>query len=226
MRCPARIKSSVAARASSFHDFVSRKQILTRSPVNRQLAITGKSHPRMLAWRATPLTAGRPGKAVCWPRTYALLRRRGLGDHTALPPPRHGEATCGSCPSPVATPFWRNRISAESSADTNTAMVLTAHLSLTGVMTESGLSGSTAWHNGCARMHFKSASDDDTTPVLGLKKNNYGPVSKSSAALARRRLGRSTRRRGCPIPLQRRFQRVPTPSIGVCTHTRQDFDPR
>src|SRR5262245_48484047 len=50
-----------------------------------------------------------------------------------------------------------------------------------GIRSDTGLSGSTGWHNSVrARMYFKPAPGDDTSlRVLEVKKNNYGPVSES-----------------------------------------------
>jgi RecA-family ATPase len=62
--------------------------------------------------------------------------------------------------------------------DTNSAVVISAHPSLTGIATDTGLSGSTAWHNSVrARMYFKVAADG--MRVLEFRKNNYGPVSET-----------------------------------------------
>jgi RecA-family ATPase len=60
------------------------------------------------------------------------------------------------------------------------AVVMIAHPSLTGISSDTGLSGSTAWHNSVrARMYFKTAPGDDTAlRVLEVKKNNYGPVTE------------------------------------------------
>ncbi len=64
--------------------------------------------------------------------------------------------------------------------DAESAVVVAAHPSLTGITSDSGLSGSTGWHNGPrARMYFKSAGDDPALRVLEVKKNNYGPVSEN-----------------------------------------------
>jgi RecA-family ATPase len=59
------------------------------------------------------------------------------------------------------------------------AVVIAAHPSLTGIATDTGLSGSTGWHNSVrARMYFKPAPGDDTSlRVLETKKSNYGPVT-------------------------------------------------
>jgi RecA-family ATPase len=65
--------------------------------------------------------------------------------------------------------------------DAGAAVVIAAHPSLTGITTDSGLSGSTGWHNSVrARMYFKPAPGDDTAlRVLEVKKNNYGPVNET-----------------------------------------------
>jgi RecA-family ATPase len=65
--------------------------------------------------------------------------------------------------------------------DTDSAVVMAAHPSLTGISTDTGLSGSTGWHNSVrARMYFKPAPGEDTAlRVLEVKKNNYGPVNES-----------------------------------------------
>ena len=61
------------------------------------------------------------------------------------------------------------------------AVVMVAHPSLTGIATDTGLSGNTAWHNSVrARMYFKTAPGDDASlRVLEVKKNNYGPQSEN-----------------------------------------------
>jgi RecA-family ATPase len=61
------------------------------------------------------------------------------------------------------------------------AVVMVAHPSLTGIATDTGLSGNTAWHNSVrARMYFKTAPGEDAAlRVLEVKKNNYGPVTES-----------------------------------------------
>lgn len=65
--------------------------------------------------------------------------------------------------------------------DTDAAVILSAHPSLTGISSDSGLSGSTAWHNSVrARMYFKRASDEDKElRVLEVRKNNYGPEAEN-----------------------------------------------
>jgi RecA-family ATPase len=65
--------------------------------------------------------------------------------------------------------------------DANSAVVMSSHPSLTGISTDTGLSGNTGWHNSVrARMYFKPAPGDDTAlRVLEMKKNNYGPVSEN-----------------------------------------------
>jgi RecA-family ATPase len=64
--------------------------------------------------------------------------------------------------------------------DTNSAVVISAHPSLTGITTDTGLSGSTAWHNSVrARMYFKVAPGNSALHVLEFRKNNYGPVSET-----------------------------------------------
>jgi RecA-family ATPase len=65
--------------------------------------------------------------------------------------------------------------------DADAAVVMVAHPSLTGIASDTGLSGTTAWHNSVrARMYFKPAPGDDSAlRVLEVKKNNYGPVSES-----------------------------------------------
>jgi RecA-family ATPase len=66
----------------------------------------------------------------------------------------------------------------------NGAVVLVSHPSLTGLNTDSGLSGSTAWHNSVrARFYMKSVKPeegqqpDTDLREITFKKNNYGPVS-------------------------------------------------
>jgi RecA-family ATPase len=58
------------------------------------------------------------------------------------------------------------------------AVVISAHPSLTGISTDTGLSGSTSWHASVrARLYFKPAVDveDSELRVLEVRKNNYGP---------------------------------------------------
>jgi RecA-family ATPase len=59
------------------------------------------------------------------------------------------------------------------------AVILSSHPSNLGIQSESGLSGSTAWHNSVrARMYFQKNPDGEASSrVLEVKKNNYGPVS-------------------------------------------------
>jgi RecA-family ATPase len=64
--------------------------------------------------------------------------------------------------------------------DTDSAVILVAHPSLTGISSDTGLSGNTAWHNSVrARLYLKKASGDTTLRALEVKKNNYGPVSET-----------------------------------------------
>jgi RecA-family ATPase len=67
--------------------------------------------------------------------------------------------------------------------DGNCSVVLCSHPSLTGIKTETGLSGSTGWHNSVrARMVFKTATTeqgeepDPELRELVFMKNNYGPI--------------------------------------------------
>jgi RecA-family ATPase len=66
------------------------------------------------------------------------------------------------------------------------SVVLISHPSLTGINTESGLSGTTQWHNAVrARFFLRSVKPEAGEPLdtdlreLVFKKNNYGPVSES-----------------------------------------------
>lgn len=66
------------------------------------------------------------------------------------------------------------------------SLVLISHPSLTGISTESGLSGTTQWHNAVrARFFLRSVKPEAGEPLdtdlreLVFKKNNYGPVSES-----------------------------------------------
>ncbi|MBO0718742.1 MAG: AAA family ATPase, partial [Rhizobiales bacterium] len=65
--------------------------------------------------------------------------------------------------------------------DARAALVMAAHPSLAGLRDDTGLSGSTAWHNSVrARLYLKSVEGGDTAKrVLEIKKNNYGPVTRS-----------------------------------------------
>jgi RecA-family ATPase len=68
----------------------------------------------------------------------------------------------------------------------NGAVVLISHPSLTGIASESGLSGTTQWHNSVRARYFlrgvKPAAgeplDTDLREII-FKKNNYGPLSES-----------------------------------------------
>src|SRR5215510_11515525 len=68
----------------------------------------------------------------------------------------------------------------------NGSLNLISHPSLTGINTDTGLSGNTQWHNAVrARSYLKSvkpeAGEQPDTDLreLVFKKNNYGPVSES-----------------------------------------------
>ena len=64
-------------------------------------------------------------------------------------------------------------------------VVLISHPSLTGINSDSGLSGSTAWHNSVrARFYIKGVKAKDGEPegnrrVIEFRKNNYGPISEN-----------------------------------------------
>lgn len=64
------------------------------------------------------------------------------------------------------------------------AVLLASHPSLQGMQSDSGLSGSTAWHNSVrSRLYLKNATNGDATNdsglrILEMKKSNYGPHSK------------------------------------------------
>ena len=65
----------------------------------------------------------------------------------------------------------------------NSAVLLASHPSLSGINSDSGLSGSTGWHNSVrSRLFFKaSESDDDIRSdqrELIVRKNNYGPTGE------------------------------------------------
>src|SRR5262249_32248789 len=62
------------------------------------------------------------------------------------------------------------------------AVVMASHPSLTGISSDTGMSGSTAWHNSVrARGYFKAAIDteDDSLRLLEWRKNNYGPKAEN-----------------------------------------------
>jgi RecA-family ATPase/DNA polymerase I-like protein with 3'-5' exonuclease and polymerase domains len=68
----------------------------------------------------------------------------------------------------------------------NSAVVLISHPSLTGITTDTGLSGTTQWHNSArARFFMHGVRPDDGEPVdtdlreITFKKNNYGSISES-----------------------------------------------
>jgi RecA-family ATPase len=70
----------------------------------------------------------------------------------------------------------------------NGSVVLISHPSLTGISTDTGLSGNTAWHNAVrARFYLKGVKPepgeqpDGDLRELVFKKNNYGPVSENIA---------------------------------------------
>jgi RecA-family ATPase len=69
--------------------------------------------------------------------------------------------------------------------DTNAAVLVLSHPSLTGINSGTGLSGSTGWHNSVrARMYLKvAATEDGEEPAPELRelqfmKNNYGPLAE------------------------------------------------
>lgn len=60
------------------------------------------------------------------------------------------------------------------------SVVLISHPSLTGKTNDSGISGSTAWHNSVrARMYLKMIERESNKRELQFRKNNYGPLSGS-----------------------------------------------
>ena len=65
----------------------------------------------------------------------------------------------------------------------NCAVTLISHPSLAGISTDSGLSGSTQWHNSVrARFYIKGLKAQNGEPegdlrVIEFRKNNYGPIS-------------------------------------------------
>ena len=68
----------------------------------------------------------------------------------------------------------------------NGSVVLISHPSLTGINTDTGLSGTTAWHNSVrARAYMKSIKPEageqpkDDLREIVFKKNNYGPLSEN-----------------------------------------------
>jgi RecA-family ATPase len=65
----------------------------------------------------------------------------------------------------------------------NSAVLLASHPSLSGINSNSGLSGSTGWHNSVrSRLFFKASESDDGVSrdlrELEVKKNNYGPTGE------------------------------------------------
>jgi RecA-family ATPase len=65
--------------------------------------------------------------------------------------------------------------------EANSAVILCAHPSLEGIKSDTGLSGSTGWHNSVrARLFFKKAADEDPDlRAVEVKKNNYGPITET-----------------------------------------------
>lgn len=67
----------------------------------------------------------------------------------------------------------------------NGSVVLISHPSLSGIQSDSGLSGSSQWHNSVrARYYMKALKPEDGEPdndlrELTFRKNNYGPISES-----------------------------------------------
>jgi RecA-family ATPase len=68
------------------------------------------------------------------------------------------------------------------------SLALISHPSLTGISTDTGLSGTTQWHNAVrARFYLKGIKPEEGEPTdtdlreLVFKKNNYGPISESIA---------------------------------------------
>jgi RecA-family ATPase len=65
------------------------------------------------------------------------------------------------------------------------SVILISHPSLAGINTDTGLSGSTQWHNAVrARFYIKGKKSEEGEPreslrVIEFRKNNYGPVSDS-----------------------------------------------
>jgi RecA-family ATPase len=65
----------------------------------------------------------------------------------------------------------------------NAAVLLASHPSLSGINSDSGLSGSTGWHNSVrSRLFFKASETDDEARSdqreLIVRKNNYGPTGE------------------------------------------------
>jgi RecA-family ATPase len=66
------------------------------------------------------------------------------------------------------------------------SLALLSHPSLTGIATDTGLSGNTQWHNAFrARFYLKGVKPENGEPAdndlreIVFKKNNYGPISES-----------------------------------------------
>ena len=60
----------------------------------------------------------------------------------------------------------------------NAAVLLASHPSLSGINSDSGLSGSTGWHNSVrSRLFFKASEIDDQRELI-VRKNNYGPTGE------------------------------------------------
>jgi AAA domain len=111
--------------------------------------------------------------------------------------------------------------------EANCAALLIAHPSLSGIATDSGLSGSTAWHNSIrARGLLKTATvktataDDDSEPdpdlrVLEWRKNSYGPLAEQTQL--RWKLIEGTRADcSCRMSVQARSSKWP-PTVGSTT---------
>src|SRR4029078_8590082 len=93
------------------------------------------------------------------------------------PPPAFSPAKKNDRSQPRQFITMQKALAIESGA----AVILARHPSLTGMTSGSGLSGSTAWHDGPrARMYFKTAPGDDPgLRVLEVKKSNYGPITEN-----------------------------------------------
>jgi len=65
--------------------------------------------------------------------------------------------------------------------DAQSALIMASHPSIAGIRDDTGISGSTAWHNSVrARLYFKAVAnngDETTARTLEIRKNNYGPVT-------------------------------------------------